>query len=966
MPAPTEKSISGFDPRSITGCQLWLDGKDTSSITFGTGTNVSSWRDKSGNGRDATQATSSSQPIYDTTTNLLSFESGKALDTSLSAGPSAETIFVVYNRTSAGGQQGLIGSSGNGRGYYLQSDYPVLTYYNYYSASATASTIIPIDTLVLTNITYSASNVSYFYNGAVSGTATMAAISGSTSVIGNMQSSGNTQNLQGSIGEVIIYTVALTDPQRQQVEGYLAWKWGIATPTLIPTSISGCQLWLDAADASTITSSSGSITSWADKSGYSRNATSNNGSGVYVTDGLTGRRPTVQITPSGNMRSYVPAGTFYNAITFFVVFEHTGAATGLDAIITRTSSSQMNIGGPFDMYTASSTTTRIIGDINGYTMYRASDLLGLNTTPTLWTVSVSVPFTWTEFKNGTALSTLGSTPVTGGYYNDSGNYVYLGTRGDGVTSMRGNISEIIMYNSVLPASDRIRVELYLSYKWNISNSKSFPSSHPFSLIQPFSRPFQPVDIGTCQLWMDAYDNSTLFSDSGGTTLATNGGPVAHWKDKSGSGFDMTTADTNQRPTYYSSNFGGAPKPYIYFTGGKALFNNTTTLFNTAEWDVYTVFRCLDGAQQHAGILVEYPTYPYLIVAGGGSGGIPFTVHATDSGGSPNWRLRPSTGQNSTSTELYQVYSTGTQLGRRINGIYPGSGSDQVSTFSYPTRSSSHVIGVYSSGSQWGIGRVEFGEILAFSSALTDSQRQQVEGYLAWKWGLRTSLPQAHPFYKVPSSSVLPFFPPNIGQCKLWLDGADTKTLLGSLSSITSWIDKSGNGNTMTSGGTAPSWSSNGVYLNGSSYFTNAMTPSTYTAFFVYKKTSSLGALFTNRNGNVSGFFPNEGGTYYIARDDSTWAAGSSAPHITDNTTNLICIQYDGSSNIYVWLNGILVITSTTTGTITRSGIWLGVRFEGGGSGFMTGYINEVIYYTATLSTFQRQQVEGYLAQKWKI
>jgi len=40
-----------------------------------------------------------------------------------------------------------------------------------------------------------------------------------------------------------------------------------------------------------------------------------------------------------------------------------------------------------------------------------------------------------------------------------------------------------------------------------------------------------------------------------------------------------------------------------------------------------------------------------------------------------------------------------------------------------------------------------GEILVFDGLLTDSQRQQVEGYLAWKWGLQSSLPSTHAYAK---------------------------------------------------------------------------------------------------------------------------------------------------------------------------------------------------------------------------
>jgi hypothetical protein len=38
------------------------------------------------------------------------------------------------------------------------------------------------------------------------------------------------------------------------------------------------------------------------------------------------------------------------------------------------------------------------------------------------------------------------------------------------------------------------------------------------------------------------------------------------------------------------------------------------------------------------------------------------------------------------------------------------------------------------------------EVLYYASALTTTQRQQIEGYLAWKWGLQSTLPVSHPYY----------------------------------------------------------------------------------------------------------------------------------------------------------------------------------------------------------------------------
>jgi hypothetical protein len=37
------------------------------------------------------------------------------------------------------------------------------------------------------------------------------------------------------------------------------------------------------------------------------------------------------------------------------------------------------------------------------------------------------------------------------------------------------------------------------------------------------------------------------------------------------------------------------------------------------------------------------------------------------------------------------------------------------------------------------------EILMFNQYLDNTDRQKIEGYLAWKWGLQASLPIGHPY-----------------------------------------------------------------------------------------------------------------------------------------------------------------------------------------------------------------------------
>ena len=38
------------------------------------------------------------------------------------------------------------------------------------------------------------------------------------------------------------------------------------------------------------------------------------------------------------------------------------------------------------------------------------------------------------------------------------------------------------------------------------------------------------------------------------------------------------------------------------------------------------------------------------------------------------------------------------------------------------------------------------EIIVYNTYLTTIQRQKIEGYLSWKYGIQTNLPTTHPFY----------------------------------------------------------------------------------------------------------------------------------------------------------------------------------------------------------------------------
>jgi hypothetical protein len=249
--------------------------------------------------------------------------------------------------------------------------------------------------------------------------------------------------------------------------------------------------------------------------------------------------------------------------------------------------------------------------------------------------------------------------------------------------------------------------------------------------------FDPTSISGLQLWLDATNVN------GDGSSISNGASVTSWTDRSGSGFTMTNTSGANRPTYNTSGLGtGYPSLSFTAAGASYLRNTASSLFNNTSWDIYCVIK-VANTTTHAGILVEYPSTNWLWAAGA-SGSTNFSVYAN--GG---WALAPNTGPSLTTSQVYQLYSTGSQLGRRINGSFPGSVTDQYVSYSYGSRSGTRLIGIFSQGSIWSNNNLDIGELIVYNTSLTTIQRQQIEGYLAWRWGLQANLPADNPYKNAP-------------------------------------------------------------------------------------------------------------------------------------------------------------------------------------------------------------------------
>jgi len=485
-------------------------------------------------------------------------------------------------------------------------------------------------------------------------------------------------------------------------------------------------------------------------------------------------------------------------------------------------------------------------------------------------------------------------------------------------------------------------------------------------------PFKPTDIGGCIMWLDAADPTTLFSDSAGTTKATTGGAVQFWKDKSTSSNNCTQASQVNAPTLstISSNLPSLSIPTsniqlvsqanisLQNTAQKTLITvmyvpNTTVTVSVHFGGTTTLQSFMNGFETSLiWCPAMYNTDNYIAPVPANCIGIPTVIYSTYTGtqaiGYANFT------NTATTNATLQTTATPLYIGKRQDG--------HVSAGGY------------------------LSEVIIYNSVLTTPQQQQIESYLAQKWGLRQQLPQGHPgtrgivYPQTPLQNWVPwryqntFVPSVAGTVSMWLDGADpagTGTPPSNGATVSTWIDKSGSGINLTAVGT-PTYvtASSSVYLNGASYLQNTNFNFTnYTLFIVSVQASDQGPLYTTTTSGAgsSGFFPRySNGNYYLATSDGDgWLSAAST--FVNGTTYIYSIQYNSFNNINLWSNGsILPVITGTAGTLTRNMFILGKRNASVFSENMTGNVFEVVQYNSDLGQTSRQQVEGYLAWKWGL
>uniref|UniRef100_A0A6C0IAR1 Lectin/glucanase superfamily protein n=1 Tax=viral metagenome TaxID=1070528 RepID=A0A6C0IAR1_9ZZZZ len=746
-----------FGPKQVPGLALWLDASDATSVVLSPSTqNVTRWNDKSGNIYNAT-AFGTGSPTY--SSNSIIFTGNQAFSTTLPSLMSNQSGFAIVKYSSAAKINilSLTRTSGTaGIQQIIENNLQRTTTYG--NNPIVSGATLTQNTILLYNHTFSATTNAFLYvNGSQTGTSTGPyTFTGAGTINIGGYDAGPGEGFVGSMYEILLYSNVLTTSQRQQVEGHLAWKWGlqsnlpvghpyrfnsqqatypfitIQTPFInvikpyysefSPRSISGCRLWLDAADASTITLSNNAVTQWTDKSGNSNNATQPTvGSQPLYSNSFVFLNGTTQFF---NVNLDFLASVSHN---FFIVlrnFNYTniyGAANGslgansLHIGFTNSTAYRMNHWGN-DWYP----------NITANYKVNQTNLLNFN-----WVNNSSKII----YANG---SLEGSNPQPGVIGTMSGGGRIGNVVGQGF--INANIYEILIYTGTLTISQRQQIEGYLSSKWGILSNLAL--TNPYSgnmrkfiystidisrpLVHSVSRntvKWVPTQISGCALWLDAADRASI-------TLT--GSNITNVNDKSGQNVVLSNATGFS----YRTNLFNGSYPSFYNPNGGFASGTTARLGVNASFAVSVPFTVFFVGHD----ITTTSDYGYVI----------------DSGPSGAFSNRPylyngslitqfgNTGTTLTARSPFQgcaqFYNSATM---RINSssVYTGS----LATFTIP----GITIGNRLSLNEAWPGHLC--EILIYNKSITTKERQQVEGYLAYKWGLRSLLPANHPYKNIPVS-----------------------------------------------------------------------------------------------------------------------------------------------------------------------------------------------------------------------
>ena len=940
LPAAANVDLTSSFPDVV----CWLDAGDTGSLTVDGSNKISQWRDKSGNNNHFGQTVLATQPIL----SASSFQGGQSVlydDQVAAQYLSASNIFMTKSGDTTifavaktnrveNKNDWILNCDGNDYGLIMSQHFGIYSYGS--SWQYMAQTKLGEPYYCTWNFSSSFTAIDGYINGAhnvVNRPATSKPISSEINV------GASSFPFNGYITEMIFFTRSLADNERISIERYLSNKYNIPA----------------------VNSSSVRYKQWTDKSGQGNHG--RHGGWAY----------TPQYTSSAGSQSFgfYPADSAFDGIAYGFRCGTTGSviqdkSATVFAVFTPTSLSGYKLSFGTNearnnfRYSLGTYNTKLTYYTEGNNWATSQELTNTQRVIASW-LTDGTAATVQFYKNGTGAGLDSSTAANEQQANLN---FTVGTTTYDQYGLQGNIHEVLVYTGSITGTDRAAVETYLQNKWDItvatqssdvtpysvgiSNwsskvgsisatqtsasyrpttgsidgkkmiffSGSSDSTAPYLEITGAAVAWEPTDIVSCSLWLDADDASSM---------TISGSNISEWRNKSVDDtglFDGVQSNSSYQPTTVASEING--RSVVRFDGSddKLDFSGSTSRrapsSTGGEITSFIVMKkTAEPSPSATEMMMAYgldssfvayntdrvalwydrnmysPSYASMIVYVNTGWGITYDANSTS----------PSMFSFARDTSSHQFYHTGSH----VTAV-----SDVETTLNpgvfYPPSSDAFYgrYGAFDGGTMPFYG--DIAELICYSRKLSTTERATVETYLQNKWNITVATQSADPVLNTNNTYDVPT-PPSLD----FVAGTDAYTI------FVAHQQNSGSGyDTLIGSGPqyALSYDRNNALLK-----------------------SDFGT------GTVSGS-NTHGSTFHLASSLTSTTLNKVYVTGTLSATGAIGSAVTGSSAVHI---GAQEISSSN---ITNR--------------LQSGSIGEILVYSGSLTNFERKQVEEYLYNKWEI
>lgn len=281
--------------------------------------------------------------------------------------------------------------------------------------------------------------------------------------------------------------------------------------------------------------------------------------------------------------------------------------------------------------------------------------------------------------------------------------------------------------SIVKSRAAYRFDGYFPMYKGISLPTNALLSNKFRYIPPPPPPpppFAPSDLPNLTLWLDAADIYTL-------TLS--GSDVITWTDKSSVQNSYTQSSSGSRPVYQLDPvFGFNGLLFDGVSDNLQPVDNTKRSVNSSIWNVFFVSRFTGNVDNFMTVYRGFITGLWARYRVDMTKWSFYNLNTDVEYVQSSANARGIFSEVNYTTE-HTVYQNGSQIGTAVPIPPVNVQSDWITLGGNGSNANENMTGYI------------FEFIIYNGSVLTTLERQKVEGYLAWKWGLQSTLPANHPY-----------------------------------------------------------------------------------------------------------------------------------------------------------------------------------------------------------------------------